>query len=98
MKYEAHITVQPSAEHSYAEFAAALRELGWKPSMFEHDEVDDIAGKWFVSYASDDRDEIINEVKGMIHGLSCAGEEVLRWKIEQTLFDSKAGCGIEEGI
>jgi hypothetical protein len=90
--YESHITVSPKEiEISYSQFSNRSSELGWKTSKFEHDDVDGIAGKWFLSYRSKSRETIITETAGMVHGLICSGFEVLRWKIEQTVADSKLG-------
>lgn len=102
MKYEAHITVEPSDKYvhgismDYAEFVERNAELGWKASKFEHDDVDEIAGKWFLSYGHDDFRTIVNELKGMVHGLSCSGFNVLRAKLEETVFDTKHGDLIDE--
>lgn len=89
--YEAHITVEPHDEMPYGEFVESARELGWKASIFEADEVDHADGKWFLSCSSAARNTLINEVKGMVHGLSSSGFEVARWKIEATVADSKLG-------
>lgn len=96
--FEAHITVRPpSTEEQYRtkegweQFADTSRELGWRASKFEVDEVDDATGLWFLSYRSEDRQTIENEVRGMVHGLSCSDFEVVRYKIEDTLLDSKSG-------
>jgi hypothetical protein len=73
-----------------------MENCGWKASMFEEDEVDNIAGKWFASFRHENSDTIIAEVKGMVAGLGeVAGLKVERWKIEWTLFDSKLGHELE---
>lgn len=102
--YEAHLTVTPKSgqrwvgpvDMSYMDFADRSAEVGWKASMFEHDDVDDVAGKWFLSARNTDADAIINEVKGMVHGLTCSDYTVERWKIEWTLYDSKLGHDLEK--
>lgn len=97
--YEAHITVEPgcdTVELTYEDFVARSDELGWKASKFEHDDVDGIAGKWFVSLRSNSRARIVLETQGMVHGLECSGFSVLRWKIEQTVADSKLGDTLED--
>lgn len=94
--FEAHITFQPDISEMYREkasyelFAETMSELGWRASKFEHDDVDGIAGKWFVSFRSEHYSVIENEVRGMINGLSANGT-VERYKIEETLLDSKCG-------
>lgn len=101
MKYEAHITVEPgcdTVELTYEEFVARSAESMWKASKFEHDDVDGIAGKWFLSASADNRDVIVMGVAGMVHGLECSGFTVLRWKIEETLYDSKAGDNLDAVI
>lgn len=96
MKYEAHITCEPSDEYTYEEFVAAAKVWGWKASRFDHDDVDGIAGKWFCSYGSDDRDKIIAELQGLVHGMEAAGTPVIRAKLEETLFDTKHGDTIDK--
>lgn len=92
--FEAHITFMPDSvemyrdKMSYAEFAEAMSELGWRASKFEHDDVDGIAGKWFVSARDASYAKLESEVRGMVHGLSASGT-VERYKIEETLLDSK---------
>lgn len=97
MKYEAHITVEPHDEFGYDTFAR-LSDVGWRASKFEHDDVDGIAGKWFLSHASDNRDAIMTEVQGMAHGLACSGFTVLRTKLEETLFDTKDGDDLDNMV
>lgn len=93
MKYEAHITVEPmvAESFSYEDFAAYVAEAGWRASKFEHDDVDGIAGKWFLSCAYDERDVICRRTTHSVEHLTKRGFTVLRWKIEETLFDSKHG-------
>lgn len=96
MKYEAHITCEPHSEYSFQEFVEAAKVWGWKASKFEHDDVDGIAGKWFLSHASDNRDAIMSEIQGMVHSLESADQTVLRAKLEETLFDTKDGDKVDE--
>lgn len=87
--HEAHLTLEPSEEVSYEQFAESMAEFGWKVSKFEHDDVDGIQGKWFLSFRCEERADMIRDLKGMIYSLGQAGETVTRWKIEQTVADSK---------
>lgn len=105
MKYEVHITIEPpgpsTSDQEWIDWDAFVKssaELGWKASVFEHDEVDGIAGKWFLSYASDNRDHIMAETQGMAHGLECSSLTVLRVKLEQTLFDTKDGDVVDNMV
>lgn len=99
MKYEAHITVEPATgegDVSFERFAEVVQQGGqWRASKFEHDDVDGMAGKWFMSYASDDRNNIFQVTQDTVAGLKDAGATVLRWKIEETLFDTKGNGALE---
>src|SRR6187455_1929922 len=46
--YEVHITVEPKPLTTYEEFVDNLPSM-WRASKFEHDDVDHIQGKWFLS-------------------------------------------------
>jgi hypothetical protein len=59
--------------------------------MFEADEVDDMSGKWFLSYRHEYLDVIKREVATMNLTMESDGVPVLRWKIEDTILDSKYG-------
>ena len=95
---EAHITVEPRDFSNvddafwiaYGDFVARSLELGWRASKFDHDDVDGIAGKWFLT-RNGPRGDIGQELIGMVHGLECSGFTVLRSKIELVLFDTKVG-------
>jgi hypothetical protein len=67
------------------------REFEWKASRFEVDEVDDIAGKWFMSARDTNYLRLFHRTQGMVYSLGQADTEVLRYKIEETLIDSKCG-------
>ena len=95
--FETHLTFDPTnAECTYEEFANMAKEMGWKASKFEHDDVDDIVGMWFMSNRCDKTDMLKHEILGMIHGLSANGLECIRWKVEQTCADSKLGHKLED--
>ena len=106
MTYEAHITVLPPEEPNtldkmfeympYKEFVRRTEELGWKASKFDHDAADGMTGKWFATARAATREAILNEARGMLHGMQCAGLTVLRWKIEETIADSAAGHSVDD--
>lgn len=97
-EYEMHLTLEPmdSADMyreklSWEEFVKRSAELGWKASKFEHDDVDGIAGKWFLTSHADTEAGALSEIRGMAHGLSSSDFTVLRAKVEHVIFDTKAG-------
>jgi cellobiose phosphorylase len=104
--YEVHLTVDPKdTETSYEMFAWTAADSGWKASKFEHDDVDNTVGKWFMSNRYEVSSEMLpsaqiyliqQEIIGWVHGLSCNDMVVERWKIEQTLADSKLGHKLED--
>jgi hypothetical protein len=89
--YEAHITVEESTEVPFEDFAGMVRDSGWKASRFSEDEVDDYNGKWFMSYRGEDLEATMGAVKAGVLSLGILGHTILRWKIEDTLLDSKHG-------
>lgn len=107
---EAHITVEPFTEeiqaklgYTYDNFSIDAQKVGWKSSKFEHDDVDGIAGKWFMSARFDERIKACEDVSATCLTLVESGFKVLRWKIERTLYDSNLGDSltqmeIEEGL
>lgn len=93
LHYEAHITVAPLAAESfsYEDFAEGVKPFHWRASKFEHDDVDEIAGKWFLSAKSSHLDSIKWSVVCMITWLRERGFVIERWKIEDAVLDSKHG-------
>ena len=89
--FEAHITVEPHEEHTFEEFAAMATEFDWRASRFDEDHVDDATGKWFMSFRHTSYERIVREVRGMVYSLQQADTVVSRYKIEETLLDSKHG-------
>lgn len=90
---EAHITVEPgcdAVEITYEGFVDRSKEVGWRASMFDHDDVDGIAGKWFLTQ-NGTLGELRNGLPSMVHGLECSGFSVLRAKLEIIYFDTKLG-------
>jgi hypothetical protein len=87
--YESHVTVE--AGEYWDQFAAMVRELDWRASKFDEDEVDDMSGKWFISARGRDLSEVKWRMGQILDILEELGYEVLRWKIEDTVLDSKHG-------
>lgn len=88
--FEAHLTVEATAL-SFDYFRKRFSDDEWSVSQFSDDDVDGIAGKWFITAKSASRANIISMVKDKYSELSDRGYVVLRWKIEETVFDSKHG-------
>lgn len=95
--YEAHVTVESRdaledmLTDPWGAFKLIAHSCGWRPSKFSEDEVDDYHGKWFLSWRGEDLDATITAVRAMVGALRRGGYEVLRWKIEDTVYDSKHG-------
>lgn len=93
MTYEMHLTVTPPVDDgpSYEEFVAINSMLGWKASMFDHDDVDGIAGKWFLTSHAVSEARAIAALRAIAHGIECSGMTVERAKVERVVFDTKTG-------
>lgn len=98
--FEAHITVDPKPTTEmyrnknladYGVFCTAAEVLGWKCSKFDHDDVDGIAGMWFMSAKSERWDVIQVDVLNTVETLEAAGWTVTRAKIENAVWDTKYG-------
>lgn len=87
--YEAHITCDSG--NDFDEFTTIAKYNGWRSSRFDEDNVDFYNGKWFLSYRETDLKTMKSSIKLIINELKQAGYSVIRWKIEDTLFDSKYG-------
>ena len=93
--YEAHVTVEAGCPEQWDVFASMVRGQGWRASKFDEDEVDDMSGKWFTSYRETDMQRMITEVARFRDQMRRSGLLVLRWKIEDTVLDSKHGDMLE---
>lgn len=92
--YEAHVTVEPNDDWDH--FANVSRQVGWRVSKFDEDEVDDMSDKWFMSIRHSDFDRIRAKVSAAVKFISEEWNmKVLRWKIEDTLLDSAGGDTLE---
>lgn len=93
---EAHITVEPvpDTQPGHTEFDIfrdAFSDDTWRVSSFSEDDVDQIEGKWFITCRHQSLSVIIAMVREMVAQLQELGLTVLRWKIEDTLLDSRHG-------
>jgi hypothetical protein len=89
--YEAHITVEASNDVAFETFAAKARAMGWRASKFDEDEVDDMNGNWFLSFRDPSLTVTKRFIKEQLVCLRCNGLIPIRWKIEDTVLDSKHG-------
>ena len=88
--FEAHITIDASDTLSFEVFKECLTPT-WKVSRFDEDEVDGYDGKWFASARDTYYPSIYYLLKLSCEKLKEKGFNVIRYKIEDTLFDSKHG-------
>lgn len=93
--YEAHITVEAGTDDQWGSFSQAARRVGWRASKFDEDEVDDMSGKWFLSRRHELLDVIEQTIVGTVRAIEDLGMIVIRYKIEDTLLDSKHGDKLE---
>lgn len=94
--YEAHITVSPSAD--FDAFCNWTEERDLKASKFDVDMVDDHHGAWFLSARGENKAFLLGSLIGAVNELKRIGYDVLRWKIEDTVWDSKYGDTFEEAL
>lgn len=96
--FEAHITVDPKptetmyrnkTPNDYESFCLSAEALGWKCSKFEHDDVDQIAGMWFLSAKAEKWEVIQQDVLATVETLQDVGYTVVRAKIENAVWDTK---------
>lgn len=91
--YEAHVTFEASSDDDWDGFATVVKELGWRASRFSDDDVDHYEGKWFISARHSQLDAIAESLRVVIKDLRSEGFNltVVRYKLEETLLDSKYG-------
>lgn len=87
--YEMHITVKAVGE--WDAFAGAVTHAKWKASKFDVDDVDAMHGQWFLSARWPTMEGCKKRMKAALDALRARGYEILRWKIEDTMLDSKHG-------
>ena len=94
--FELHITVEAidiDPIQQWEDFKKGMKILlpMWRVSKFSEDEVDDYHGKWFMSARVTDPNWIKPFLANAVQFIKQGGYEVLRWKAEDTIFDSKHG-------
>lgn len=89
--YEAHITIEPAEGQEFQDFAQVAQMGGWKASRFGEDEVDHYEGHFFVSRRGKHLEIMKRAVATTVSYFEMASYKVIRWKIEDTLLDSKHG-------
>jgi hypothetical protein len=95
--FELNITVEPCKGASpYESFQLDAYNLGWKTSKFDHDDVDDIAGKWFATRHAETKGGAKALMVLALDAFKKAGYTVSRWKIEKIVFDSKHGSSLDD--
>lgn len=93
---ELHITCE--ANGNFDDFVKLVEGYSpdWRCSRFDEDLVDNYHGKWFCSSKCFTINNIIEMLKNTVRYLTANGVEVIRWKAEDTLFDSKYGDKLED--
>lgn len=91
--FEAHITVKAKEPEFWRSFARDARQMDWRASKFDVDEVDHYDGAWFLSARAKSLREMKERVRNMLQLVQRNNYEVVRWKIEDTVLDSKLGDG-----
>lgn len=92
--YEAHVNFEHINDKKREEVRLLCSQLpSWRLATFEMHKKRQPTG--FCTGRSDDLDAMKCEVAMMTKWLEQAGIPVLRWKIEDTLFDSNQGDTIE---
>jgi len=92
--FEAHITVD-RPEHVgmlfWERFVRIGEKYDWKCSKFDQDDVDGYHDKWFMGARDTDFEQLKIRMKDTIKTLTEFWFNVIRFKIEDTLLDSKYG-------
>lgn len=86
--YEAHITVDSKDDSKWNQFVGLLPKK-FRCSKFDEDMVDHYNGKWFTSARNTRLEDIKADIKKAIAVLKSNDYNVIRWKIEDTILDSK---------
>lgn len=88
---ELHITVESQEDDKFAQFQDWAITNDWRASRFSEDDVDGYNGKWFLSAREDYKSKAIENLEKTLKVLEDDNYSILRWKIEDTLLDSKYG-------
>ena len=90
--FEAHITCDRGLSViSWPAFCEIAKEGDWKASKFDQDDVDGYHDKWFMSARDTDFQLLKQRMSVTVTKLTLANFNVIRWKIEDTILDSKYG-------
>ncbi len=89
--YEIHITVKAKEEEFWQGFRDLANRTDWRASKFDVDDVDAMHGQWFLSAREHMLGAAKNRTANTLANLRILNFEVLRWKIEDTILDSKHG-------
>jgi hypothetical protein len=100
--YEAHITCNSETlsageinERAWELFTEIAQESDWKASRFDQDDVDGYHDKWFMSARDEDLEVMKKRIKDVMWQLYVDDFVIVRWKIEDTILDSKLGDKLE---
>ena len=88
--YEAHVTIPALSPQQASQVDLLCRQLEWRRSTFEL-HAGGLTPHAFVSCRDVSRTAILQRVTHMVQSLVRLGCTVLRYKVEDTLLDSKAG-------
>ena len=94
--YEAHITIRADEEIPYVSdewdyFKTVLDSDVWKCSRFDEDDGDNYKDMWFCSTRHANWEKITEITKNALNILKDNDYDIIRWKIEDTILDSKYG-------
>lgn len=94
--YECHVTIAPVFGDQLELVEGIAKQHGFKVAkllMQKRKEDTPNRSKYdtFMTGHAKEYNDIFNRMSGIIHTLKDAGHEVYRYKIEDTLFDSKHG-------
>jgi len=88
--FESHITVDSKDDSEWQRFTSIMPDV-FRASKFDEDNVDHYHGKWFMSCRDTSLSGIKSSIKQAIDTLHGMSYNVVRWKIEDTILDSKYG-------
>ncbi len=88
---ELHITVESQEDEKFPQFQSWAIANDWRASRFSEDDVDGYNGKWFLSAREEYKTIAMKNLKSTLAELENQNYSILRWKIEDTVLDSKYG-------
>jgi hypothetical protein len=98
--YECHITVEPVFEETREELSTIAKPFGFRLAellMQKNREHDPIRSTYdtFMTAHSKNYEDIFQRMKNCVAAIEAEGFKVWRYKIEDTLFDTKHGDKLE---